>query len=92
MSTDAKHPAYLDDPARFHLLLVSLVERAATTRRNTALRAEAVQEMEADSGKPVVEIALVRLMHNEPTSHQSELFHSLLVANRRSRCGIEALD
>ena len=30
----AKHPCYVEDPDRFHLLLVSLIERAATSRRN----------------------------------------------------------
>jgi hypothetical protein len=63
---DAKHPAYLDAPGKFHTLLLSLVERAATTRRNIALRAEAVQEMEADDGKPVTKIARVRYFAQMP--------------------------
>mmetsp|Transcript_18737 Transcript_18737/g.25958 ORF Transcript_18737/g.25958 Transcript_18737/m.25958 type:complete len:440 (+) Transcript_18737:242-1561(+) len=37
----AKHPAYLDDPVRFHLLLISLVERAASRRRNARVREQA---------------------------------------------------
>mmetsp|Transcript_13196 Transcript_13196/g.25210 ORF Transcript_13196/g.25210 Transcript_13196/m.25210 type:complete len:498 (+) Transcript_13196:215-1708(+) len=45
----AKHPAYVDDPERFHILLVSLVERAAASRRNKKLRADAEETQQAEA-------------------------------------------
>jgi len=81
---DAKHPAYLDEPGKFHTLLLSLVERAATTRRNIALRAEAVQEMEADDGEPVVQIARVRTLRH-PIPEALETHHRCSTLRLRVR-------
>ncbi|KAK3255585.1 hypothetical protein CYMTET_35243 [Cymbomonas tetramitiformis] len=80
---DGKHPAYLDDPHRFHILLVALVERVAIARKKSVAQGKEALAQQAADATQVMQQGAAGGQEGEPTTEMKEaaqLLHDSLVS------------